>query len=98
MNGKIKSLMKGAWGLTEVVRRPVRQKIDALLGGTIRDPIAQHLHAINVSHHEMNIALNSCVREIARLEMQVEELRLQLERRGELATFEEVTASELDIR
>lgn len=98
MAGMIKSLLKRAWSLTEIIRRPVRQKIDALLGGTIRDPIAQHLHAINVSHHEMNIALNSCIREIARLEMQVEELRLQLERRGDLATFEEAIAGELGTR
>ncbi|QDV35763.1 hypothetical protein [Tautonia plasticadhaerens] len=78
MKRLIKSSIKKVWGLTDVVRRPVRRKLDALLGGTIRDPIAQHLHALNVSHHEMNISLNSCVREIARLEMQVEQLRIQL--------------------
>jgi hypothetical protein len=86
----IKSAIKRAWGLTGVVRRPVRRKLDALFGGMIRDPIAQHLHALNVSHHEMNITLNSCVREIARLEMQVEELRLQLvEERGEVGLAQE---------
>ncbi|RUL82336.1 hypothetical protein [Tautonia sociabilis] len=84
MKRLIKSTIKRIWGLTNVVRRPLRRKLDALLGGTIRDPIAQHLHALNVSHHEMNIALNSCIREIARLELQVEELRLQLlEGRGD---------------
>lgn len=89
MKRLLKSLLKKTWGLTEIVRRPVRRKLDALLGGAIRDPIAQHLHALNISHHEMNITLNSCVREIARLEMQVEDLRLQLiEEREAVSAFE----------
>ena len=78
MTRHIKGLLGKLWRGTDPIRRPIRRKIDAVLGGAIRDPIAQHLHALNVSHHEMNIALNSCVREIARLELQVEELRFQL--------------------
>ena len=88
MKRLIKSLIKKAWDVTEIVRRPLRRKLDALLGGTIRDPIAQHLHAINVSHHEMNITLNSCIREIARLEMQIEELRHDLAREREAYALE----------
>ena len=78
MKRHVKGLLGRLWRGTDAVRRPIRRKVDAVLGGAIRDPIAQHLHALNVSHHEMNIALNSCVREIARLELQVEELRFQL--------------------
>ncbi|WP_169972616.1 hypothetical protein [Tautonia rosea] len=88
----LKSLASKVWGWTAGVRRPIvrkfDQKLERMLGECVRDPIAHHLHLTNVSHHEMNIALNSCIREIARLEMQVEELRLELARDREASLFE----------
>ncbi|WP_152052873.1 hypothetical protein [Tautonia marina] len=92
MKRLLKSLVRPVWGWTVVVRRPIvrkfDQKLERMLGECVRDPIAHHLHLSNVSQHEMNIALNSCIREIARLEMQVEELRLELARDRDASLFE----------
>jgi hypothetical protein len=92
MKRLLKAVAAKAWGCTAFVRRPLvrkfDQKLERMLGDCVRDPIAHHLHLTNVSHHEMNIALNSCIREIARLEMQVEELRLELARERDADLFE----------
>ena len=86
------SLAAKAWNHSLIVRRPLErrfdEKMERMLGDCVRDPIAHHLHLTNVAHHEMNIALNSCIREIARLEMQVEELRLELARERDASLFE----------
>ncbi|MEW4571067.1 hypothetical protein AB1L88_24625 [Tautonia sp. JC769] len=92
MKRLLKALAGAAWGRTAIVRRPIErkfdQKLERMLGDCVRDPIAHHLHLTNIAHHEMNIALNSCIREIARLEMQVEELRLELARSQGPGPFE----------
>ena len=92
MKRLLKSLVTKVWVWTAAVRRPLvhkfEQKLERMLGDRVRDPIAHHLHTLSVSHHEMNIALNSCIREIARLEMQVEELRLELARDRDASLYE----------
>ena len=91
-----------------VLVRPVLRRFEHLLVTVVRDPLHHHVESVRGSNdhgvavmkrelellrHDVDLALNATIREVARLEMQVEELRAVLEqvaeRDGLLATADE---------
>lgn len=83
MKRLLKSILKGAWGKTAVVRRPIVRRLDAhverVLDRSVRTPVIEAVqastHATQVLAFDMNLVLNSVVRELARLQLQVEALQ-----------------------
>jgi hypothetical protein len=89
----LKRIARALWKSAAPVRRPVIRKLDGylertlgpLIQGRIQPPLermeaATHhaAHAINLLSHEMNLVLNSLIRETTRLQMHIEVLEQTL--------------------
>lgn len=87
----LKTVLKAMWKKTAIVRRPILRKLDAhvehVLDQSVRTPVMEAVqastHATQVLAFDMNLVLNSVVRELARLQLQVEALQ-QLAEEGAL--------------
>ncbi len=86
----IKSIAKKLWGAAGPIRRPIARRVDDRLQhhlamamrATIAEPLGGVRHELNVVQHrvdllhqEMDLLLDSNIRELARLQLQVETLR-----------------------
>lgn len=90
MKALVKSVIRKIWNLTEFLRRPLRRKFDSVMSRPLRifviprlegleHGVIQSNQKVDLLTHDVNLALNSTVREIARLQMQVEVLQQMLE-------------------
>lgn len=96
MKRVLKRLGRAGWSLTGPVRRPLVRKVHQGLTQVLQVAVADPLHAringieagLNLARHEVNVQgeetnlnLDSLVREIARLQYQVESLQSALAER-----------------
>ena len=90
MKSLLKAPVRWLWRALRIIRRPVHRKLESFLARTLRDPIIAHVEQsraavergvdplrrdVELLRHDTDLALNSCIREIARLEMQLESFR-----------------------
>ncbi len=90
MKSLLKTIIKRCWSWTEFLRRPLRCKFDSVMSRPLRiymiprlegleHGVIQSNQKVDLLTHDVNLALNSTVREIARLQMQIEVLQQMLE-------------------
>ncbi|HEV3165810.1 MAG TPA: hypothetical protein VGZ22_17410 [Isosphaeraceae bacterium] len=90
MKQLLKRILKALWRGVAPVRRPIVRKLDHHVDGLLTQAIHGQLvpvlhklenavnsstHATQVLSYDMNLVLNSVVREVARLQMQIEILQ-----------------------
>jgi hypothetical protein len=83
MKRLLKRVLKAVWRKTAILRGPITRKLDQHINGLMTQSIQAQLppalsrieHAVNVMAFDTNLVLNSVVREVARLQMQVEVLQ-----------------------
>jgi hypothetical protein len=89
MKKLIKRVLKALWRATGPIRRPLQSRIEGVAGRALTEGLAAEVqpqlrrieasgnHA-NALAYEMNLALNSLVREVARLQIQIELLEQEI--------------------
>jgi hypothetical protein len=90
MKRLIKKMLKAMWQKTAFLRRPIVRrldhKLDAILQQVIEKNLATTLQRFETTNncliYEVNLVLNSVVRELARLQMEVETLQQMVEDLG----------------
>jgi hypothetical protein len=90
MKRLVKSAARRAWGWTSPVRRPANRKATALVAGVIEPALRDEVHPrldhlirgqstlrteVGTYRNETNLLLDSLVREVSRLQDQVETLQ-----------------------
>jgi hypothetical protein len=83
MRNMLKKVLRAMWRATSPIRRPLQRKFETYLAGMLGQLIEAQMPAITnrlqaavgASAYDSNLVLNSLVREIARLQMQVEILQ-----------------------
>jgi len=95
MKTLFKAPLRFVWRLTFFIRRPLHARLARLLAETVRDPLLiEHRQGRNAQidelaarvtidgeslRRELDLSLKSCIREIVRLERQIEALRESVE-------------------
>ena len=90
MKRLIKRVLKAMWQKTAFLRRPVVRRVDARLNAILQQVIETNLATTlqrfettnNCLIFEVNLVLNSVVRELGRLQMEVETLQQMVEESG----------------
>jgi hypothetical protein len=90
MKRLIKRMLKVMWQKTAFLRRPIVRRVDhrldAILQQVIEKNLANTLHKFETANnclvYEVNLVLNSVVRELARLQMEMETLQQMIEELG----------------
>ncbi|CAN5617089.1 hypothetical protein BH23PLA1_BH23PLA1_11460 [soil metagenome] len=86
----LNAFLKYWWGFTDFIRRPLRRKFDSVMSRPLRlhiiprmegleHGVIQSNQKVDLLTHDVNLALNGAIREIVRLQMQIEVLQQIIE-------------------
>ncbi len=98
MKRLMKRVLRAIWRLTAPVRRPIVQKTEAMLRRCCVQPPAHppHVHLVCKVSEETGLLMDHMVRELVRLQSQIERLQHAVEDLTPAATTGLLVVSELD--